>query len=214
MPDSSPAVPCPLCGFPSSVHLRARQRVYRHCAKCGLIHVPAVFHLSPEEERAIYELHTNHPAEQGYRDFLDRALRPTLAGLPPGAQGLDFGSGPGPTLSLMATERGYPCVDYDPYFAPHSERLSATYDFITVTEAIEHFASPLTELTTLFGCLRPGGRLCIMTKRIPDTPFADWHYPRDPTHIAFFAERTFAWIGKRFGAGVEFVGRDVVLLTV
>jgi len=50
-------------------------------------------------------------ADPRYRRFLARLAEPLIAHLPKGARGLDFGCGPGPTLSLMLREAGFACAD-------------------------------------------------------------------------------------------------------
>ena len=44
-----------------------------------------------------------------------------------------------------------------------------------------------------------------------DRAFADWWYIKDPTHIAFYAEQTLAWIAARFGWALERPAPTVVL---
>ena len=66
-------------------------------------------------------------------------LRPRL---PEGARGLDYGAGPGPALAAMIEEDGYSAALYDPLFHPDEAVLSDSYDFITCTETVEHFATP------------------------------------------------------------------------
>ncbi|HSM04200.1 MAG TPA: hypothetical protein VK858_06250, partial [Longimicrobiales bacterium] len=107
---------CPLCGS-RRVPPFATQGVRRflRCGRCDLIFLDPAQRLGPGEERARYETHRNDPRDPDYRTFLDRLLVPLLERLAPGARGLDYGSGPGPTLSRMLTEAGHPTVDYDPF---------------------------------------------------------------------------------------------------
>jgi hypothetical protein len=100
-------------------------RRYGTCAACGLIQVTREDHLTPAAERAHYGTHRNDPADPGYRTFLDRLCAPLVQRLPPGAEGLDYGSGPGPTLSVMLEEQGFPMRVYDPHFADDAERPGA-----------------------------------------------------------------------------------------
>ncbi|MBL6954126.1 MAG: methyltransferase domain-containing protein [Alphaproteobacteria bacterium] len=210
---------CPLCG---GTHIdpyhAGKARDYLHCATCDLVFVPSYQHLSDREEKAYYDLHDNQPDDPGYRRFLDRLFTPLLQRLTPNAQGLDFGSGPGPTLSKMFEAAGHPVALYDPYYAPDKAVLSAAYDFITLSEVAEHLAQPGTELDRLWARLAPGGWLGIMTKRVRDqTAFKTWHYITDPTHIAFFSEATFQWLAGRWSAmgtpaALVIAGNDVVLI--
>ncbi len=169
--------------------------------------------LSAEQERAIYQLHNNDPDDQGYRRFLARLADPLAERLHPGAQGLDFGCGPGPALARMLAERGHPVRLYDPFFQPDTTALSQTYDFVTCTEVVEHLSQPLAVFTQLDRLLKPGGWLGIMTCfQTDDARFDNWHYRRDPTHIVFYRERTFAWLADHFGWQLEIPRKDVVLL--
>ncbi|OUS03119.1 methyltransferase, partial [Gammaproteobacteria bacterium 54_18_T64] len=124
---------------------------------------------------------------------------------------LDFGSGPGPTLSLMLEEAGHRVELYDPNYAPDEGVFSRQYDFITSSEVVEHLRAPGLELERLWTLLKPGGVLAIMTKRVIDqNAFARWHYKNDPTHIVFFSEQTFQWLGKQWQVEPVFYSADVV----
>jgi cyclopropane fatty-acyl-phospholipid synthase-like methyltransferase len=171
--------------------------------------------LSEAEEKSRYDTHQNDPADSGYRRFLSRTFLPMQARLAPGSCGLDFGSGPGPTLSLMFQEAGHHVAIYDRFYAPDPSVFDTTYDFITATEVVEHLQHPLAELDRLWGCLKPGGTLGIMTKLVLDRErFATWHYKNDLTHICFFSQATFRWLARRWQANVEFVDQDVVFFSV
>lgn len=168
------------------------------------------YRLSENEERKRYELHNNNPQDTEYRKFLRRLADPLCEMLNPGAQGLDFGSGPGPTLSLIMQERGFRVATYDPFFAPDSENLKQQYDFVTATEVIEHLFHPNDEIDQLISLIRPGGLLAVMTEvRDPEIAFGEWHYPRDPTHVAFYDELTMHWIASHWGLEVVSPQRNV-----
>ena len=206
---------CPLCTSADiSAYHSDKRRDYLKCGTCDLVFVPACFHLSADAEKGEYDKHENNADDQGYRRFLSRALTPVLSKVKAGATGLDFGCGPGPTLSVMAQEAGFEMQNYDLYYFDHPELLSRSYDFITMTEVIEHLASPMDVLSLLDGMLRQDGVLCVMTKRVKDLQaFSGWHYKNDPTHICFYSERTFRWLGARMNWELEFIEQDVVLYT-
>ena len=113
----------------------------------------------------------------------------------------------------MIEEDGYSAALYDPIFHPDESVLYRTYDFITCTETVEHFATPRADFQRLHRILVPGGWIGIMTDILEDRDgFGDWYYHRDPTHVVFYTRRTFRWIGEWLGLGVEFLrGRVVVL---
>ncbi len=195
------------------VERAAGVRDYLHCADCALVFVPAQFHLDAAAEKAVYDLHHNDPADAGYRRFLSRLTQPLLQRLPPQSRGLDFGCGPGPALAQMLSESGHSVALYDKFYFPDATVLQGEYDFVCATEVLEHLADPRAVLQQLFGILRSGGWLAIMTKRVRDqAAFARWHYINDPTHIIFFSDATFQWIGNHWNARVEVLGADVVLL--
>jgi SAM-dependent methyltransferase len=204
---------CPLCTGASAHFHRDRRRDYYRCGgTCGLVFVPRSQHLDAAAEKAVYDRHQNRPDDPAYRRFLSRLFDPLVARLPPGARGLDFGSGPGPTLSVMLEESGFPMRIYDPFYAPDPAALDQQYDFITATEVFEHLAEPGRVFRRLVGLLEPGGWLGVMTKRVRDrAAFARWHYILDPTHVSFFGEATFAFLAARHRLEMTFPGADTVL---
>lgn len=207
---------CPLCnGHLVSDFTQDKCRAYFCCRDCAFIFADPASHLPAEKEKAVYDQHENNSDDQGYRDFLNHLAAPLAQRL--GAEacdGLDFGCGPGPTLSLMLTEMGYNMAIYDPYFANEPWVLEKQYDFVTCTEAIEHFYTPAKEWGLLLSMVKPGGWLGLMTKLATGNAdaFAQWHYKNDPTHVSFFSRDTFRYLAVRDGLAVEFVGTDVILL--
>lgn len=206
--------PCPLCtnGGTRLFH-RDSRREYLRCGNCGLVFVPSRYFLAPADEKACYDQHQNSPEDANYRRFLGRLFDPLVKQLSPGSRGLDFGCGPGPTLSLMLAEAAFPTAIYDPFYAPDPAVWRDRYDFVTASEVVEHLHRPMTDLQRLWSVLKPGGWLGIMTKRVLNRrAFAGWHYKNDPTHVAFFAEDTFLWLARRWSAELKIAGPDVVLL--
>nr|WP_086938361.1 class I SAM-dependent methyltransferase [Thaumasiovibrio occultus] len=206
---------CPLCECDQTTHYHQdKRRDYFQCQQCQLIFADPTKHLAPDLEKQVYDQHENNSADEGYRRFLSRLADPLLLHLAPASlHGLDFGCGPGPTLSVMLEEAGHNMAIYDPYFAPNVQALEAKYDFITCTEAIEHFYTPHKEWALLMGMVKPGGWLGFMTKLALDKDaFARWHYKNDPTHVSFFSRETFSFLAQRDGLDVEFHGSDVILL--
>ncbi|WP_183314930.1 class I SAM-dependent methyltransferase [Halomonas fontilapidosi] len=205
---------CPLCGTTDTGHFhRDARRDYRRCQHCALVFVPPHQRLGPAQERDVYDQHENAPDDPGYRRFLSRLFDPLSQRLPPGARGLDFGAGPGPTLSVMFEEAGHPMAIYDPFYSPDTSVLQREYDFITATEVAEHLFEPGRELSMLGDRLASGGWLGLMTKRVTShDAFTRWHYILDPTHVVFFSEATFIWLAGYLDMQVEFPAPDVALL--
>lgn len=211
---SSDSIECPLChGADVSLFHTDARREYIRCATCWLISVPAQWHLSPADEKAVYDCHENSPDDPRYRQFLNRLFEPMLARIEGVCRGLDFGSGPGPTLSVMFQEAGHEMAIYDPYYANDESVLSVEYDFVTATEVVEHFCNPAQDFARLWSCVAANGVLGIMTKMALDAEaFASWHYKNDPTHVSFFARETFEWLANAWNAQLEFFGDDVAVL--
>lgn len=210
---------CPMCGGCDLSHYHTdKVRDYWQCGRCDLVSVPPAQHLNSDDEKAYYDLHENLPDDPGYRKFLGRLFQPLDGQLARGAHGLDFGCGPGPALGRMFEEAGHSIALFDPYYAPNRTALSASYDFICLSEVAEHLAAPGRELNALWDCLRPGGWMGIMTKRVRDqAAFRTWHYITDPTHISYFSEATFHWLADDWSAKgpdaqLIIAGPDVVLM--
>lgn len=188
-------------------------RDYWRCGNCEARYLAPVQHPSREEEYAHYLHHENDPGDPRYRLFLSKLADPLVARLPPHARGLDYGCGPGPALAAMLREAGHEVALYDPFFAPDLAPLSGTYDFVTCTEAAEHFHRPRAEFARLRALIRPGGWLAMMTCfQTDDARFGAWRYRKDPTHVVFYREATFRRLAQDWGWWCEVPVKDVVLL--
>lgn len=197
MPD---VMSCPLCSVPGPMNAvrGADERRYHLCGVCHLIFADPVHRLSADRERAHYETHENSIENPGYVRFLNRLVEPMLPHLDGGMRGLDYGCGPGPTLSLMLRRQGIACDDYDPFFADHP--LRPPYDFVVSTECFEHFHQPAAEIERIRSLLKPGGLLGIMTEQWTTlAAFAAWYYTRDPTHVSFYHAKSFEFICRQLG---------------
>lgn len=190
-----------------------KKRAYLRCLNCSLVYVPQRYWLSRDDEKAVYDLHENDLHDFGYRQFLSRLTTPLLEKLGPNKKGLDFGCGPGPTLSVLMEEHGH-CVDlYDPFYHNDPTVFDKTYDFICATEVVEHLRNPEKEFSLIFSMLTHGGWLGIMTKLVIDREaFSKWHYIRDLTHICFYSRATFEYLALTFNFSLKFVNDDVILL--
>lgn len=181
---------CPVCERGALQPFQTVQtRRYFRCPVCAATVLDPQQHPTLEQARAEYDRHQNAVDNAGYRAFFQPLVDRLAPRLPPGAQGLDFGCGPGPALAALLRERGFSVALYDPLYAPDTEVLGRHYDFITCTEVIEHLPRPAETVRQLRERLRPGGWLGLMTRfQTEDARFAQWHYRRDPTHVVFFRE--------------------------
>jgi 2-polyprenyl-3-methyl-5-hydroxy-6-metoxy-1,4-benzoquinol methylase len=179
---------------------------------CNLIFVDEKHLITAKDEKTRYEAHENGIEQAGYVDFLNRALQPGLKYLKPGMEGLDFGCGPAPTLSILLERENIKCLDYDPFFFPEIPKCK--FDFIYATECFEHFYEPKKEIETIASMLKPGGYLIIMTclwKSFENFP--TWHYTNDITHVVFYNEHTMNYITEKYGLNkIEIINERIVIL--
>lgn len=207
-------MPCPLCKIKESRALfyQDMQREYHRCRVCCLISVPPSQLPSKEFEKREYDKHQNSPDDLGYRQFLSRLFTAVQRKINPHSQGLDFGSGPGPTLSVMFEEAGHKMSLFDPFYAADKGVLTKQYEFITASEVVEHLHDPARDLSLLWSLLKPGGCLGLMTKLALDKEaFSKWHYKNDLTHVCFFSKKTMEWLAEKWKAELLFTGNDVIL---
>jgi len=204
---------CPVCENGELGRFQqVRGTLYHRCPVCEATVMDARHWLTPEQERAVYDLHDNDPDDPGYRRFLSKLTTPLLDRLPDGAHGLDFGCGPGPALARMMEEAGMTVSLYDPFFYPEPAPLEQRYDFVTCTEVVEHLHRSGAVFRQLDRLIKPGGWLGVMTCfQTEDSKFANWHYRRDPTHVVFYRKETMAWLAEKLGWTMEAPVKDVVL---
>jgi hypothetical protein len=204
---------CPLCNSNlTESFYRDSYREYLKCSDCDFVFVPIIYHLSEKDERARYDSHNNNPEDDRYRNFLSQLLDPLQEKIPKNASGLDFGSGPGPTLSLMLEERGYSVDLYDKFYARNDVVFEKQYDFITASEVVEHLNQPIVELNRLMSLLKSNGVLAIMTQILtPQIDFNKWYYKNDPSHIGFFSEKALRYLGEKWQAKLYVVSERVVM---
>ncbi len=204
---------CPLCNrTKADPFYKDKKREYLTCLNCSLVYVLKESLLDKASEKARYDLHTNSATDENYRKFLSRVSEPVIQRIPKGAKGLDFGSGPGPTLSLMFEEKGHMMNIYDIFYAKDEKVLEQEYDFITSTEVVEHLYKPKEVLDRLWSILNENGLLCLLTQIYPKKEkFTQWYYKNDPTHVCFFSLETMQFLADAWQADLEVLGKDVFI---
>ena len=209
-------IECPLCTSRATEPLhRDRKRDYRICLSCDVVFVPPEFHVSREEEKARYDLHSHSLEDAGYRTFLNRLVQPLEKKLSPGARGLDFGCGRASTLAVLFDDAGWSCANYDLHYCNDPAVLDRQYDFLTCSETMEHFRRPREEFERFLRLVKPGGWIGIMTQlRDEAPPFAQWFYKNDTTHICFYSRQSFRVLGAHYRLDAEFPPGSVVLFQV
>ena len=206
---------CTLCGSSQiSIYFQDKAIQYFECKSCDLVFQDPKTYLSAVSEKEIYDSHQNNPEDERYRNFLARIVNPLKSMIQPGQRGLDYGCGPGPTISVMLAADGVEVDNYDLYYTPEFVPQVNSYDFITSTEAFEHFYRPGQEVDRIWSLLRPGGLLGIMTLLRPDTveEFDKWWYKKDPTHVCFFNRNSFEFLAKKLSGELEILSDQVVFL--
>lgn len=205
---------CPLCNQSTQYFCQDKLRSYWQCQNCALVFADRTTLLSAADELKHYQLHNNDLQDLGYRNFLQRLAQPLQQHLAQtNLSGLDYGCGPGPLLAKILQQQGQKMAVWDPFFAADKTVLNQQYDFITCSEAIEHFVQPAVEWQKWQQMLAPAGVIAIMTKRYTSLDFfQNWHYKADPTHISFFSEHTFHFLAKRDGYKLHFPANDVVIM--
>lgn len=203
---------CPLCKVGAEFFLKREGRSFFRCGRCDLIYVLASERLDLKSETERYKLHRNSAYDQNYRAFLNQLLIPLGKVLKPGAQGLDYGCGPGPAISVIMQEHGFHVTNYDPIFLKNEKALEQKYDFITCTEVAEHFFNPAQEFERINQMLHPGGWLGVMTSlHLQGQGFESWHYAKDPTHVSFYSSKTIEWIAERYKWNAKIERENVIL---
>ncbi len=210
---------CPLCSLDNSFKYFEKTeknrgvKIYFQCKRCELVFLDPGFHLLPEEEKTVYNFHQNCLENEGYVSFLRKLANPLMLKLSKNSTGLDFGCGPGPTMSTILNKSGFEVFNYDPYYFPDSSLLKNKYDFITCTEVAEHFYQPKKEFILFDNLLKENfSYLGIMTQLLPKgTGFRSWWYHRDPTHVSIYSLKTLLWISEWMGWKMEIPENGVVI---
>ena len=200
------SITCPLCNSKKNKLLYKNQiREYLKCNVCEFIFVPTQFHLSESEEKLRYDTHNNDPKDPRYRQFLSQLSEPLISLIPSQSIGLDFGCGPGPTLSLMLEDEGYEVDLYDKFYVKDNSVFDKDFDFITLTEVIEHLSDPIFELERLALLLKPRGFIAIMTQIFKENQsFKEWYYKNDPTHISFYNQKSLRFLANHLDLAINF----------
>ena len=203
---------CPICSGTNVFSFQLIGSIeYFRCKTCLGLFTDPESRLSPVEEKERYSLHNNDVNDHDYRKFLSKLHDPLIKKLKKESRGLDYGCGPGPALASMLREEGFSVDIYDPYFFPDESYRDKEYDFITCTEAAEHFYEPQKEFNKLDQVLADKGILGVMTNFYEDTiNFEDWYYRKDPTHVVFYTVKTLQCIAEERSWKADIQSKNVV----
>ena len=205
---------CPLC-LGTTVSSLGEKNLFFRCLTCDLTFKSPDSYLNPDKEKARYETHENSIDNKGYVNFLSPVAEEVARRLPTSSKGLDYGCGPQPVLALILNQKGFETGYYDPFFFPEGLNTTKTFDFITCTEAAEHFFTPGQEFERIFSLLKPKGILVLMTEFLNEKiDIETWYYGKDPTHVCFFSKKTLKWIADKFHRQLEIINHRVAVFSI
>lgn len=200
---------CLICNVKCETLMDVKMNVcYYDCPNCKFIFKDKKHYISSAKEKERYDMHNN--CSDNYKLFFDNLLN-KVAYYSDSGIGLDYGCGPYPVLYNLLSEK-YEMYKYDLYYDNNFEYSKNIYDFITLTEVIEHLGEPLEVLKEIEGLLKPGGYLYVMTELTDGVSFLDWWYRRDITHICFYNSKTFKEIEKLLDFKVIICEKNLVVL--
>ncbi len=133
---------CPLCSSHASFFEKGRYGSYFSCPECGGIFLHEKDRMNETDEKNRYLEHNNDVYDEGYRNFVSPIVDAVKKDFCQTDEGLDFGAGPGPVISIMLKESDYSVTMFDPYFHNNPAALEKKYDYIIVCEVMEHFYNP------------------------------------------------------------------------
>lgn len=205
---------CIVCESEARVYTKDSERSYFECQACQLVFVPRNELISYEQEKARYDHHQNLESDSHYISYLGKIADGIIPQLKDGSSGLDFGCGRTRILEEIFNKKGFKVKSYDLYYFPESGLLKSKYDFIVLSEVIEHLREPKFVMKELASLLNPGGKIFIKTKFLPTREqFDRWFYKRDITHIQFFNASSMKKIGELSNLGsYQELGDDLYLL--
>lgn len=190
---------CMLCSNQIAFYKIGKKNSFFACPDCELVFKPSEARPSAKQEKARYDTHQNTIENNGYVQFLKPVMDIVMSRAPGQSKGLDYGCGPQPVLAQMLTEQGFEMSFYDPFYFPDGLSLNKKFDFITCTEAAEHFFNPRLEFERIFSMLTERGIFVVMTELYnEDIQIDEWYYSKDPTHVCFFTKNTMQWIARKF----------------
>ena len=203
---------CPLCDSNSVPFHTGALGEYEKCERCFGVFLIPKYHIGDEDEKKRYEAHDNDVKDPGSQKFVQPLVDAVLGSFSSEHKGLDFGCGEGPVISYLLKKKGFDIDLYDPFFHADKTVFSRKYDYIILSEVMEHFNLAEKEFRTLFSLLNPGGKIFCLTELYrDDIDFGRWHYKDDETHVFFYHERTIGYIASRFGDSTFTIdGRSII----
>lgn len=126
--------------------------LFYKCITCDGIFRPKHTFLSADAEKEHYEKHNNDVLDERYQAFVSPIVEAVLHDFSPESSGLDFGSGTGPVIAKMLTDKGYQVQNYDLFFANDLALLKQKYDYVRVAKLWSIFSNRIKNLNCLKVC--------------------------------------------------------------
>ncbi len=205
--------PCLLCQSLDNKVLLVNSKKYFHCMNCDLIYLNPLERLSLDLEKLRYLSHENNFEDERYRHYLKSTLDFSKFFLKPNMKILDWGTGPSDAFLKIMQNENYRVEIYDPIFFPKTFQENEKFDLIILSECIEHFYNPQSELNKIKKLMNKQSLLIIRTERHKgEQHFESWYYHRDPTHVIFLSENTFRFIADKFSWEISFPEKNISLI--
>lgn len=226
---------CPVCGAPNppaagsgatgfSTTVGSKEFLHppyavQRCGTCGVY-----FKTRRLADEDLGEYYATLAYESFESDELlppDRLLVQAALRLPLGSRILDYGCGVGRSLAPSASRHS--CYGVEPNARAASvarERgitiledaelgpaYSGFFDLIVMSDVYEHLPRPVETVRRLVSCLRPGGRLLVVTGLAdavePLELLAEFWYFRVPGHLHMASRDHLAWLAQNAGLTLE-----------
>lgn len=195
---------CKICES-STTEFEVNMVRFYECVDCGFVFKDEDFYLSQTEEKGRYDMHENDINNDGYVSMFEKFIAKAVKPFTNGGKGLDFGSGPGPVLSVLLKTLGYDMHIYDPYFSPAKVYEGEKYNLIACTETCEHFHNPMKEFRLMAQLLTEDGVISVQTEFKPTKEeFPNWYYIKDDTHVGFYDRKVFEKIAEILGLKIKY----------
>jgi len=160
---------CTLCETPTYFYKKDKSKNYYRCPNCDAILLHPNYYLPSIKEKAHYQTHNNDVEDIRYQNFVLPIIKQVINNYDKRHNGLDFGAGTGPVITKLLTDKGYNISLYDPFFWNDETALLNKYDFIILSEVIEHFHDAKKEFNLLNSLLNEKSSLIIRPS--PNTIF-------------------------------------------
>jgi hypothetical protein len=197
----------PLSGIP--VH-------YHKCSSCGLVFTITFDHWDKNDFRQhIYndEYIKVDPEYLEIRPAGNVALVADFIKKAPAMRCLDYGGGNGKFAALMR-QRGVDAHCWDPVSEDLEIPQTASFDFMTAFEVLEHTPEPLATIEQALGFLREGGVMLFSTgtlDHLPNRSMDYWYIAPRNGHITLYLKKSLQTLFSRFGYRCHHFNNDLHL---